>query len=100
MLASQDSAHLYAVILAGGSGTRLWPLSRMLQPKQLLHLPGCQNGHSLLQETVDRVMAYIPPERVIVVTNYEQELEIKRHLEQLDPQRAAANYYPGGTGGA
>ena len=89
MLASQDSAHLYAVILAGGSGTRLWPLSRMLQPKQLLHLPGCQNGHSLLQETVDRVMAYIPPERIIVVTNYEQELEIKRHLEQLDPQGAA-----------
>lgn len=36
--------NLYAVILAGGSGTRLWPLSRMLQPKQLLHLPGCQEG--------------------------------------------------------
>ncbi len=88
MLPSQDAAHLYAVILAGGSGSRLWPLSRMLQPKQLLNLPGCQSGHSLLQETVARVTAFIPPERVIVVTNYEQELEIKRHLQLLDPERA------------
>jgi mannose-1-phosphate guanylyltransferase/mannose-6-phosphate isomerase len=88
MLSPHDAAHLYAVILAGGSGTRLWPLSRMLQPKQLLNLPGCQSGHSLLQETVARVTAFIPPERVVVVTNYEQELEIKRHLELLDPGRA------------
>ena len=89
MISSEAASHLYAVILAGGSGTRLWPLSRMLQPKQLLHLPGCQNGRSLLQETVARVTAYVPPERIVMVTNYEQELEIKRHLEQLDPERAA-----------
>jgi mannose-1-phosphate guanylyltransferase / mannose-6-phosphate isomerase len=90
LISSEAASHLYAVILAGGSGTRLWPLSRMLQPKQLLHLPGCQNGRSLLQETVDRVMAYVPPERIVMVTNHEQELEIKRHLEQLDPERASA----------
>jgi mannose-1-phosphate guanylyltransferase/mannose-6-phosphate isomerase len=88
MLPPHDAAHLYAVILAGGSGTRLWPLSRMLQPKQLLNLPGCQSGRSLLQETVARVTAFIPPERLVVVTNYEQELEIKRHLEMLEPDRA------------
>jgi mannose-1-phosphate guanylyltransferase / mannose-6-phosphate isomerase len=88
MLSTQDSAHLYAVILAGGSGTRLWPLSRMLQPKQLLNLPGCQNGRSLLQETFARVTATIPPERLVVVTHHEQELEIKRHLELLDPEGA------------
>jgi mannose-1-phosphate guanylyltransferase/mannose-6-phosphate isomerase len=90
MLLSQMPPHLYAVILAGGSGTRLWPLSRMLQPKQLLHLPGCQHGRSLLQETVARVSASIPPDRLLVVTHYEQELEIKRHLELLDPDHAAS----------
>ena len=90
MLLSLAPSHLYAVILAGGSGYRLWPLSRMLQPKQLLHLPGCQEGRSLLQETVARVATHIPPERLAVVTHYEQELEIKRHLELLEPDRAAS----------
>jgi mannose-1-phosphate guanylyltransferase/mannose-6-phosphate isomerase len=88
MISPEPSSHLYAVILAGGSGTRLWPLSRMLQPKQLLHLPGCQDGRSLLQETVARVLAVISPERLLVVTHHEQELEIRRHLELLDPERA------------
>jgi len=90
MLTCEEQFPLYAVILAGGSGTRLWPLSRMLQPKQLLHLPGCQNGRSLVQETVARIVPYIPAERLVVVTHREQELEIRRHLELLDAEIAAA----------
>ena len=82
--------NLFAVILAGGSGTRLWPLSRMLQPKQLLHLPGCQEGRSLLQETVARVANHIPLERLVVVTHFEQDLEVRRHLDMLDPVRSKA----------
>jgi mannose-1-phosphate guanylyltransferase len=59
-------ADLYAVVPAGGAGTRLWPLSRSAAPKFLLDLAG--KGKSLLQETVDRLRPLVGSERVIVVT--------------------------------
>ena len=92
--------NLYAVILAGGSGTRLWPLSRMLQPKQLLHLPGCQEGRSLLQETVARVADHIPLERLVVVTHYEQESRDPPPPGTARPGAVQIDHLPGGTGGA
>jgi len=49
--------HLYAVVLAGGSGTRFWPLSRELYPKQLLKVLGNQ---TLIQQTVLRVRPIVP----------------------------------------
>lgn len=55
----------YVVIMAGGSGTRLWPLSRQGTPKQLLPLV---NGKSLLRLAFERSLASVPPERVLVVT--------------------------------
>ncbi len=57
--------HLYAVVLAGGSGTRFWPLSRELYPKQLLKVLG---DRTLIQQTVQRVRPIIPIERTLVVT--------------------------------
>lgn len=57
---------IHAVVMAGGSGTRFWPLSRMARPKQLLALGPSE--HSLLRCTVDRVAELVPPERVWVVT--------------------------------
>ncbi|MEK9151550.1 MAG: sugar phosphate nucleotidyltransferase [Patescibacteria group bacterium] len=56
----------YAVILCGGSGTRLWPMSRKDFPKQFLKLYGTQ---SLLQETYARVREFLPRERIFFVTN-------------------------------
>ncbi|UJR80693.1 mannose-1-phosphate guanylyltransferase [Sandaracinus amylolyticus] len=58
--------HAWAVIMAGGSGTRFWPLSRKAHPKQLLPLAG--SDASLLAETVRRIAPIIPAERVVVVT--------------------------------
>ena len=56
--------HLWAVIPAGGSGTRLWPLSRAARPKFLLPLLG---SRSLIQQTFDRVSTLTPPDQIVVV---------------------------------
>ena len=60
---------LYVLVLSGGAGTRLWPLSRRDRPKQFLNLLG---DRSLLQDTVDRVSEFVPNERIFVVAPPEQ----------------------------
>ncbi|HPX62275.1 MAG TPA: mannose-1-phosphate guanylyltransferase [Deltaproteobacteria bacterium] len=67
---------MYVVILAGGSGTRFWPLSRASRPKQLISIAG---GKSMLQRTVDRVLP-LKPKRIMVVTNESQAEETERQL--------------------
>ncbi len=62
---------MYALVLAGGSGTRLWPYSRSSKPKQFLVLSrkdGETQPRSMLQETVDRVLPLIPPSNIFVAT--------------------------------
>ena len=56
----------YAVIMAGGRGERFWPLSTIKRPKQVLSLVG---GRPMLAQAVERLAGFIPPERVIVITN-------------------------------
>lgn len=58
---------VFAVIMAGGAGTRFWPASRNLRPKQLLPLAGTEN-ETLLAATVRRLKPLVSPERIIVVT--------------------------------
>jgi mannose-1-phosphate guanylyltransferase len=69
---------VFAVIMAGGSGTRFWPLSRKAWPKQFLAL--ADSNESLLQATVRRINGLIPSDRVLVVTS-EQHADATR--EQL-----------------
>ena len=64
------SQPIYALILAGGSGERFWPLSRRKRPKQLLRLV---SDKTLLEETVRRLDGLVPPERILILTNIEQE---------------------------
>jgi len=71
----------YALILAGGSGTRLWPLSRALMPKQLLALQGEQ---TLLQQTVLRTLNVFGASHIHVITNEEHIFEVKNQLKTLD----------------
>ncbi|MEO5361268.1 MAG: mannose-1-phosphate guanylyltransferase/mannose-6-phosphate isomerase [Nitrospirota bacterium] len=68
------------LLLAGGSGTRLWPLSRKSYPKQFIKLKGQQ---SLLQETMARVLLAVPPEDIIVLTNKEYKFHVKSDMESL-----------------
>jgi mannose-1-phosphate guanylyltransferase len=60
------SNHNYAIIMAGGSGTRFWPASRAGKPKQFLDLFG---GGTMIQHTVRRIAPLVPAERVFIVTN-------------------------------
>jgi mannose-1-phosphate guanylyltransferase len=73
-------AHAYAVVMAGGSGTRFWPLSRRKHPKQLLELFG--HG-TLLEQAVARVAPIIPPERTYIYTNELVLKEVRRRLPQI-----------------
>ncbi|KHK00484.1 mannose-1-phosphate guanylyltransferase/mannose-6-phosphate isomerase [Desulfovibrio sp. TomC] len=77
----------HALILAGGSGTRLWPLSRTLLPKQLLALGG---DETLLQTTVHRVAQAFSPVQIAVVTNEEHVFEVRAQLRGLLPDVAGA----------
>ncbi len=60
-----ENPEVYAVILAGGSGSRLWPLSRQNMPKQFLALDG---DASMLQTTIDRLSPVIKSDKVLIVT--------------------------------
>jgi mannose-1-phosphate guanylyltransferase len=71
---------MYIVILAGGSGTRFWPLSRKSTPKQLMSVFG---GKSMLQRTVERVVE-LHPKRILVVTNALQAAETRSQLEYIE----------------
>jgi mannose-1-phosphate guanylyltransferase/mannose-6-phosphate isomerase len=76
---------LVPVILAGGSGTRLWPVSRDTMPKQLARLAGEQ---SLLEQTARRLLARVPPEQVVTVGAKAQDFLVRRELETIDPALA------------
>ncbi len=71
---------LYAVIMAGGAGTRFWPASRRARPKQLLDLAG---GRSMIQTTVDRLRGLVDVDRVLIVTNEQLVPVIQQQLPDL-----------------
>ena len=71
---------MYSIILAGGSGSRLWPLSRELYPKQLLNI---QNKDSLLQETLKRIVDFVPAQNIVSITNTKHNANVRYQLSSI-----------------
>lgn len=88
------SEHRYAVIMAGGGGTRLWPVSRKEKPKQLLPLLGQE---TLFQSTYERLKKIFPPERVFVVTVEEQAKEMMQQVPEIPAENYLLEPAPRGT---
>ncbi|MGQ9653865.1 MAG: mannose-1-phosphate guanylyltransferase/mannose-6-phosphate isomerase [Thermodesulfobacteriota bacterium] len=84
---------LHVVILAGGSGTRFWPLSREQMPKQFLRILG---DRSMLAMTLERALALVPEERVWAVTTRAQAREVRRELEAAGASRVRVLEEPAG----
>lgn len=70
----------YALILAGGSGTRFWPLSRDHRPKQLLNMFG---EGTLLRQAIDRLDGLVPRQNIFILTNHLQEAEVRRQAPDV-----------------
>lgn len=86
--------HTYAVIMAGGGGTRLWPVSRREHPKQIISLV---EKSSLFQSTVKRLEKVFPPERILVVTVAEQAEQLRLQTPHLPAENFLLEPAPRGT---
>jgi len=87
----------YAVIMAGGSGTRLWPLSRQNRPKQAIELIG---DRTMFQHAVDRLDTLLPPERVLVVTASDHVEALAAQVPGLPRENFVVEPVGRGTAGA
>ncbi len=74
----------FAVIMAGGVGTRFWPMSRTSKPKQFLDILG--TGRSLIQMTFDRLSSVVPPSNILVVTNELYRSDVASHIPSIPPE--------------
>ncbi|RYY39748.1 MAG: mannose-1-phosphate guanylyltransferase [Chitinophagaceae bacterium] len=78
---SQINDHTYVAIMAGGIGSRFWPVSRTDYPKQFLDILGA--GRTLIQQTLDRFRTIVPPERIFVVTSDDYMELVAEQLPEL-----------------
>jgi mannose-1-phosphate guanylyltransferase len=86
--------HYFAVIMAGGGGTRLWPLSRKARPKQMLRLI---DERSLFQTSMERLNGLFPCDRIFVVTVAEQAAELRKHCPDIPAENFLIEPMPRGT---
>jgi mannose-1-phosphate guanylyltransferase len=84
---AKTNLNFYPVILAGGRGTRFWPLSRKRRAKQLLALDGKQ---TMIQQTVLRLLPLAPAKRFWVITNQDSQREIARQIPRLSKNQIIA----------
>jgi mannose-1-phosphate guanylyltransferase len=92
-----DSPQRYVLILAGGSGTRFWPLSRNATPKQLLRL---LDEQTLLEKTILRLEGLVPRRNILILTNPLQEAGVREAASMLPPENILAEPEKRDTGPA
>ena len=90
-------SNYYAAIMAGGGGTRLWPLSRKKRPKQALKFFG---DRTLFQVSVERVLPIIEPEKILVLTISDHAEILAKQEELLLPKNFIIEPSPRGTASA
>src|SRR4029077_7046377 len=78
---------IYALILAGGSGERFWPLSRRARPKQFLRLV---SELTLLEETVSRLSGLVSQDRIVILTNVDQEAAVRELMPKFPKENILA----------
>lgn len=86
--------NFYAVIMAGGGGTRLWPLSRHKRPKQLLKLI---DNTSMFAMAVNRLRTILPVERILVVTVADQAAQLQKDVPEIPNENYLIEPIPRGT---
>ena len=74
--------NLFAIIMAGGVGSRFWPRSKKKNPKQLLKIFG---DNTMIQDTVDRISGLCPKENILIVTNEKQKNGVAEQLPDIPP---------------
>ena len=89
--------NLYALIMAGGGGTRLWPLSRQKRPKQMLALVDDQ---TMFQVSVERLARLLPPERILIVTGSDYVADLRHDAPQIPPENFIVEPFGQNTGPA
>lgn len=87
----------YAVVMAGGQGTRLWPMSRKSQPKQLQKLA---SDKTLIRETVDRILPIFKPTQIIISTTPEYALIIREILPEIPEENYILEPFANNTAAA
>ena len=92
-----DPTHRYAVVVAGGSGTRLWPLSRKSLPKQMQAL---MSDRTLIVETVDRLRGVVPDDHIFVSTTVNYGEAIRDLLPEIPRDNVIVEPEPAGTAAA
>jgi mannose-1-phosphate guanylyltransferase len=93
----QTEKNLVAIIMAGGAGTRFWPLSTEAKPKQFLNL---FDDRSLLQKSFDRISGLIPPHRVLILTNEAFVALVREQLPQIPAENVIGEPVRRDTAGA
>ncbi len=77
-------ANIYAVIMAGGVGSRFWPRSRERSPKQLMEIVG---DRTMIQNTVERLNGFVAPENIFVITNKLQKHGVIKQASPASPRK-------------
>lgn len=84
-------SNIWCVVMAGGAGTRFWPVSTKAVPKQFVEVSG--TGRNYLQTTVDRFHDMIPPERIVVVAGQPHEEMVRKSLPQIPAENILLEPY-------